>query len=34
MFDLYPGGHNSALWQAHAVRWLGNALNNLAPPAS
>ena len=34
VFDLYPGGHNSALWQAHAVRWLGNALNNLAPPSA
>ena len=34
VFDLYPGGHDSALWQAHAVRWLGNALNNLAPPSA
>jgi len=34
VFDLYPGGHDSALWQGHAVRWLGNALNNLASPTS
>jgi acetyl esterase/lipase len=33
VFDLYPGGHDNALWQAHAVRWLGIALNQLAPPA-
>ena len=34
VFDLYPGGHDNALWQAHAVRWLGMALNHLAQPAS
>ena len=34
VFDLYPGGHDNALWQAHAVRWLGMALNHLARPAS
>jgi len=33
VFDLYPGGHDNALWQAHAVRWLGIALNRLAQPA-
>ena len=33
VFDLYPGGHDSALWQAHAVRWLGMALDHLAAPA-
>ena len=34
VFDLYPGAHTSALWQAHAVRWLGMALNQLARPTS
>jgi enterochelin esterase-like enzyme len=33
VFDLYPGGHDNALWQAHAVRWLGIALNQLAAPS-
>jgi putative tributyrin esterase len=34
VFDLYPGGHDSALWQGHAVRWLGLALAHLAPPSA
>ena len=34
VFDLYPGGHDNALWQSHAVRWLGMALNHLAAPSS
>jgi len=34
VFDLYPGGHDNALWQAHAVRWLGMALNHLARPSA
>jgi enterochelin esterase-like enzyme len=33
VFDVYPGGHDSALWQGHAVRWLGIALNQLAAPS-
>ena len=32
-FDLYPGGHTEAVWKAHAVRWVGMALNHLAAPA-
>ena len=32
-FDVYPGGHTNALWQAHAVRWLNAALNHLAAPS-
>jgi len=32
-FDLYPGGHTDAVWRAHAVRWVGMALNHLAAPA-
>jgi enterochelin esterase-like enzyme len=32
VFDLYPGGHDHALWQGHAVRWLTAALNHLAKP--
>ena len=33
VFDVYPGGHDGALWERHAVRWLGIALNQLAAPA-
>jgi putative tributyrin esterase len=33
VFDVYPGAHTNALWQAHAVRWLGAALNHLASPS-
>jgi enterochelin esterase-like enzyme len=30
-FAVYAGGHNSALWLAHAHDWLGQALKALAP---
>jgi S-formylglutathione hydrolase FrmB len=33
VFDVYPGAHTNALWQAHAVPWLAAALNHLAPPS-
>lgn len=33
VFDLYQGGHDHALWQSHAVRWLGMALSRLASPS-
>ncbi len=29
-FAVYPGGHDSALWQSHAVVWLRMALRHLA----
>jgi enterochelin esterase-like enzyme len=29
-FRLYPGGHSTALWQAHARAWLSHALDFLA----
>jgi S-formylglutathione hydrolase FrmB len=29
-YAVYPGGHTTALWQAHAAYWLGMALNHLA----
>ncbi|HEX7084132.1 MAG TPA: alpha/beta hydrolase-fold protein [Gaiellaceae bacterium] len=29
-FTVYPGGHTTALWQAHAAEWLRMALNHLA----
>jgi S-formylglutathione hydrolase FrmB len=32
-FAVYPGGHNEALWSAHADAWLGLALEHLAPAA-
>lgn len=31
-FDVYPGGHTTRLWRAHAVRWLQLALAHLASP--
>ena len=31
-FDVYPGGHETALWQRHAPAWLALALRHLAPP--
>lgn len=31
LFRLYPGGHEQALWSAHAVEWLDRALAQLAP---
>ena len=30
VFELYGGGHTQSLWQAHAVPWLGLALDHLA----
>jgi S-formylglutathione hydrolase FrmB len=32
LFDVYPGGHQTRLWKAHAVAWLRVALRHLAPP--
>ena len=32
LFELYPGGHTTSLWQAHAVRWLTLALDHLQAP--
>lgn len=29
-FDLYQGGHNTALWRAHAAAWLRLALRAIA----
>jgi enterochelin esterase-like enzyme len=33
-FAVYPGGHTSSLWYAHAEGWLTAALNHLAPPST
>jgi enterochelin esterase-like enzyme len=30
LFQLYPGGHESAVWKRHAAAWLGLALRHLA----
>ncbi len=32
VFDVYAGGHTTALWERHAVRWLRLALAHLASP--
>jgi enterochelin esterase-like enzyme len=32
-FDVYPGGHQTSLWQKHARAWLALALRHLAPAA-
>lgn len=32
-FALYPGGHRTSLWRAHAVAWLRLALRHLAVPS-
>jgi enterochelin esterase-like enzyme len=32
LFELYPGGHDTALWKAHAVTWLRLALRHLGGP--
>lgn len=32
VFETYPGAHETALWQAHAVAWLRLALNHLWAP--
>jgi enterochelin esterase-like enzyme len=34
LFELYPGAHETSLWQAHAARWLGLALARLAKPTT
>jgi enterochelin esterase-like enzyme len=34
VFEVYAGGHTTALWQSHAVRWLTLALDRLATPVS
>ena len=31
VFDVYPGGHTTTLWERHAVAWLRLALWHLAP---
>jgi enterochelin esterase-like enzyme len=33
VFALYPGGHQTSLWEAHAGAWLTMALNRLASPS-
>jgi len=33
VFRIYPGGHASAVWSAHATQWLGLALAHLQPAA-
>jgi S-formylglutathione hydrolase FrmB len=30
VYAVYPGGHTTALWEAHAAYWLGMAVNHLA----
>jgi S-formylglutathione hydrolase FrmB len=32
VFAVYPGGHQTSLWQAHATQWLRMALHHLSPP--
>lgn len=32
VFEVYPGGHETSLWQAHAFTWLRLALRHLAAP--
>ncbi len=32
VYAVYPGGHMTTLWQAHAVLWLRMALNHLSAP--
>jgi enterochelin esterase-like enzyme len=34
VFDVYPGGHTTALWKRHAVAWLRLALRHLSAPTS
>jgi enterochelin esterase-like enzyme len=31
LFEIYPGGHESSVWSAHAAEWLGLALRHLEP---
>jgi enterochelin esterase-like enzyme len=33
VFAVYPGGHASSVWSAHAVQWLGLALRRMRAPA-
>jgi enterochelin esterase-like enzyme len=33
VFEVYAGGHDAALWRAHAVGWLRLALDHLAQPS-
>jgi S-formylglutathione hydrolase FrmB len=33
LFDVYPGAHQTSLWQAHAVTWLEMALRHLTAPS-
>jgi enterochelin esterase-like enzyme len=33
VFELYAGGHTTALWERHAVLWLRLAMEHLAPAA-
>jgi S-formylglutathione hydrolase FrmB len=33
VFDVYAGGHQTNLWQAHAVTWLRMALGHLTRPS-
>jgi S-formylglutathione hydrolase FrmB len=32
VFAVYPGGHATSLWKAHATTWLRLALHHLSPP--
>jgi S-formylglutathione hydrolase FrmB len=32
LFRMYPGGHQQAVWSAHAKGWLGVAVDHLARP--
>lgn len=34
VFRVYPGGHTSSVWSAHAPAWLALALDHLAAPES
>ena len=34
VFQLYAGGHTTALWQSHAVQWLQLALDRLHAPTA
>jgi len=34
VFDVYPGGHTSVLWQSHAAQWLQLALDRLHAPSA
>jgi S-formylglutathione hydrolase FrmB len=33
VFRIYPGGHDSSIWSAHAPAWLTLALDHLAQPS-